>query len=506
VAFASAWKDSENNVELIFKVIWVAATTLAVLAFSLLTMIVVAVWRFAIVICPHLLPPIALVASITCTLHFAVVSIAVSMTGCAAYHLSPDTLPPLSCGVLAPLLSLPQAATTVMVHSVVAIIMSAQAEDPGVSSAYSAPLVVTTGAFTVALFQVWAAMRMVSGEEDGCCSSAELLSMHTILCVGQVGIMRLSRPSDPAALGDHASKATRLPLFVGAALFITFSMTGCAAYHLSPDTIPPLSCGVLAPLLSLPQAATTVMVHSVVAIILSAQAEDPGVSSAYSAPLVVTTGAFTVALFQVWAAMRMVSGEEDGCCSSAELLSMHTILCVGQVGIMRLSRPSDPAALGDHASKATRLPLFVGAALFITFSMTGCAAYHLSPDTIPPLSCGVLAPLLSLPQAATTVMVHSVVAIILSAQAEDPGVSSAYSAPLVVTTGAFTVALFQVWAAMRMVSGEEDGCCSSAELLSMHTILCVGQVGIMEHGPLFLFFLCSATVCCMIHLAIGHLQ
>ena len=211
VAFASAWKDSENNVELIFKVIWVAATTLAVLAFSLLTMIVVAVWRFAIVICPHLLPPIALVASITCTLHFAVVSIAVSMTGCAAYHLSPDTLPPLSCGVLAPLLSLPQAATTVMVHSVVAIILSAQAEDPGVSSAYSAPLVVTTGAFTVALFQVWAAMRMVSGEEDGCCSSAELLSMHTILCVGQVGIM------------EHG------PLF----LFFLCSATVCCMIHLA---------------------------------------------------------------------------------------------------------------------------------------------------------------------------------------------------------------------------------------------------------------------------------
>jgi uncharacterized membrane protein YoaK (UPF0700 family) len=333
-SLASAWKDSGNNVELMFKVIWVAATTLAVFVFFLLTIIVVAVWRFAIVIRPHLQPPIAILASMTCSLHFAVVSVAVSMTGCAAYHLSPDTLPPLSCGVLAPLLSLPQGAATLMVHSVVAIIMSAQAEDPEVSSTHSAPLAVATGAFTLALFQVWLAMRMVSGEKDGRCSSAELLSMHTILCVGQVGIMCLSRPSDPAALSDHASKTTRLPLFLGAAVFIIFSMTGCAAYHLSPDTLPPLSCGVLAPLLSLPQGAATLMVHSVVAIIMSAQAEDPEVSSTHSAPLAVATVAFTLALFQVWLAMRMVSGEEDGRCSSAELLSMHTILCVGQVAIM----------------------------------------------------------------------------------------------------------------------------------------------------------------------------
>jgi hypothetical protein len=103
-------------------------------------------------------------------------------------------------------------------------------------------------------------------------------------------------------------------------------------------------------------------------------------------------------------------------------------------------------------------------------------------------------------------MVHSVVAIIMSAQAEDPEVSSTHSAPLAVATGAFTLALFQVWLAMRMVSGEKDGRCSSAELLSMHTILCVGQVAIMEQGPVCLFFLCSATVSCMIHLAIGHLQ
>ena len=172
-----------------------------------------------------------------------------------------------------------------------------------------------------------------------------------------------SRYSDPSALGDHASKTLLFLLFLGAVVFITVSMTGCAAFHLSPDTLPPLSCGVLAPLLSLPQAGASVIIHSVVGIIMSrtsAQAEDPGVSSAHSAPLAVTTGAYTVALFKGWLAMRIMSGEEDECCSSAELFSMHALLCVGQVVIMclsrRLHRHSDPAVLDDYASKTPLLP------------------------------------------------------------------------------------------------------------------------------------------------------
>jgi hypothetical protein len=172
-----------------------------------------------------------------------------------------------------------------------------------------------------------------------------------------------SRHSDPSAPGDHASKTLLLPLFLGAVIFITVSMTGCAAFHLSPDTLPPLSCGVLAPLLSLPQAAASVIIHSVVGIIMSrmsAQAEDPRVSSAHSASLAVFTGAYTVALFNVWLAMRMMSGEEDKRCSRAELFSMHALLCVGQVVIIcldrRLHRHSDPPVLGDYASKTPLLP------------------------------------------------------------------------------------------------------------------------------------------------------
>ena len=150
----------------------------------------------------------------------------------------------------------------------------------------------------------------------------------------------------------------QLPLFLGAVVFIAVSMTGCAAFHVSPDTLSPLSCGVLAPLLSIPQAAASVIIHSVVGIIMSrmsAQGEDPGVSSAHGAPLAVTTGAYAVALFQGWLAMRMMSGEEDECCSRAELFSMHALLCVGQVVIMcsgrRLKRHYDTVVLGEYERK-----------------------------------------------------------------------------------------------------------------------------------------------------------
>ena len=218
--------NADNAVAMIFKFTWVLVTTVATVLLSLLSVLAVGVWRYgggvAKVVCPLLLPLIACLASVICTWQFGVVFITVSMTGCAAYHLSPDTLHPQACGALTPLLSLPPAAVSVLLHSVVAITFAAHAADHGdVNSNHGgggAPLTAPTGALCVALLQIWLAMRIMSGAEDECCSSAELVSMHALLYVGQVSIMWFSGHADPAALGGREGKLP-LGVFASSAAF-----------------------------------------------------------------------------------------------------------------------------------------------------------------------------------------------------------------------------------------------------------------------------------------------
>jgi len=324
--------DNGNAVEMLFKVLWFVFVAVLRLTGAGLVVVLTCAVRMVHVFAPYVeqyvAPMLAALAAVMLTTWFAAALMTASMLSCAAVHLSPNTLSPLFCGPLTPLLSIPRAASSVVAHGAAAIALAgAVATRPGFP-----PAALGMSAFVVTCGHVWMAARHVSADEAGYYSAAEILSAHTVIVAAQIGqVWVLNQLSQKESLDDLASISAAttaggvqvLQYAAGGALLLCVLMIKCAGELLG-------GVGVSSTCYLLTGAFLTgselgLGIHSAAAVLwTSALQAPPGLPHG-----AVSMSAFLATLGMVLQAMRLVSSDEHPCCSA---LCVHILIATVQGG------------------------------------------------------------------------------------------------------------------------------------------------------------------------------